>query len=224
VDHFTRYAYICTSKTQGSNDFIKLMQKVTKNYDVNMVLSDQYPGINSKEFKEFLRNNNIKIVFTAVDAPFSNGLNERLNQTLTNKIRCKINESDKKTSWTTIAQECVEKYNETEHTVTKFAPRYLLEGENVSILPLHLKTSCTTEDLRRDRKLALENTIKSHNYNKNIFDQYREGYKLEEGDSVYVENGNKLNRKKMDELRTGPDKILKKISESIYEVDTGHKK
>ncbi|KAA5788793.1 transposase family protein, partial [Pseudomonas aeruginosa] len=80
----------------------------TKNYDVNMVLSDQYPGINSKEFKEFLKNNNIKIVFTAVDAPFSNGLNERLNQTLTNKIRCKINESDKKTSWTTIAQECVD--------------------------------------------------------------------------------------------------------------------
>lgn len=36
------------------------------------------------------------MVFTVVDAPFFNGLNEKLNQTLVNKIRCKINESDKK--------------------------------------------------------------------------------------------------------------------------------
>lgn len=61
-----------------------------------MVLTDQYPGINSKEFKKFLMKENIKLIFTAVDAPFSNGLNERLNQTIVNKIRCKINESKKK--------------------------------------------------------------------------------------------------------------------------------
>lgn len=189
-----------------------------------MVLSDQYPGINSKEFKEFLKKENIEIVFTAVDAPFSNGLNERLNQTLINKIRCKINEINKKIAWTTIAQKCVEKYNETEHTVTKFAPKYLLEGETINILPLELKTKCTIDDLDRDRKLAFKNTIKSHNYNKKMFDLHREEYKLEVGDRVYVENGNRLNRKKMDELRIGPYKILKKISNSIYEIDTGHRK
>lgn len=40
----------------------------------------------------------------------------------------------------------------------------------------------------------------------------------------YVENGNKLNRKKMDELRIGPYKILEKISNSIYKINTGHRK
>lgn len=109
-----------------------------------------------------------------MDAPFSNGLNERLNQTLINKIRCEINETGKKIAWSTIAQRCVEKYNETEHTVTKYAPKYLLEGENVNILPLELKSRYSKEDLKRDRKLAFENTIKSHNYNKKIFDQNRE--------------------------------------------------
>lgn len=123
VDHFTRYAYILTSKNQNSSDFIKLIKNVTQSYDIDIVLTDQYPGINSKEFKDFLKNNNITLVFTAVDAPFSNGLNERLNQTLVNKIRCKINETDKKTAWTTVAQQCVAKYNETEHTVTKFSPK-----------------------------------------------------------------------------------------------------
>lgn len=61
-----------------------------------MALTDQYPGINSKEFKDFLEEKEISLIFTAVNSPFSNGLNERLNQTLVNKIRCTINEKEKK--------------------------------------------------------------------------------------------------------------------------------
>jgi len=41
---------------------------------------------------------------------------------------------------------------------------------------------------------------------------------------VYVENGNKLNRKKLDELNIGPYKITEKISDSIYKLNTGHRK
>lgn len=224
VDHFTRHAYILTSKNQHYNDFIKLAENATKNHKVEMMLTDQYPGINSKEFKKFVKGKNIKMVFTAVDAPFSNGLNERLNQTLINKIRCEINKSEKKCAWTTVAQKCVKSYNETEHTVTKFAPKYLLEGESINILPRELNSICNSGDLGRDRKLALENTIKSHNYNKNRFDSLRKELQLNVGDNVYVENGNKLNRKKLEELRTGPFQVVRKISNSIYEVNTGHRK
>ena len=225
VDHFTRYAYILTSKNQTANDFIKLTTKVTEGNNIGTILTDQYPGINSKEFKHFLKKKDIKIIFTAVDAPFSNGLNERLNQTLVNKIRCKINENNrKKKAWTAIAQECVRRYNETEHTVTGFAPKYLMEGESVNILPHELKTNCTNKDLERDRKLAYENTKKSHSQNAERYNKHRKEITLDAGDLVYVENGNRLNRKKLDEIRIGPYKILKKISNSIYEVDTGHMK
>lgn len=139
VDHYTRYAVFLTSKTQNAKDFIKLVKNTIETNDIGMILTDQYPGINSREFKEFLEEKNIPIIFTAVNAPFSNGLNERLNQTIVNKIRCKINEKERKIAWTSIAQECVKKYNETEHTVTGFAPVYLLEGTNVAILPNELK-------------------------------------------------------------------------------------
>lgn len=44
------------------------------------------------------------------------------------------------------------------------------------------------------------------------------------GDLVYVENGNRLNRKKLDEIKIGPFKIIEKLSNSIYKIDTGHKK
>lgn len=76
------------------------------------------------------------MIFAIMYTLLSNGLNERLNQTLINKIRWKINESDTKTAWTTITQKCVENYTKTEHTVTKSAPNYSLKGENVNILPL----------------------------------------------------------------------------------------
>ena len=59
VYHVTRYAYILTSKTQNANDFIKLVQKVTQDYKMGLILTDQYPGINSKDFKLFLQIQNI---------------------------------------------------------------------------------------------------------------------------------------------------------------------
>jgi len=139
VDHFTRFAYILTSKTQSANDFIKLTEDVLKENDIKIILTDQYPGINSKEFKNYLEKQKITLIFTAVNAPFSNGLNERLNQTLLNKIRCAINEEDRRSAWTTIVHNCVGKYNETEHTVTKFSPKYLLRGEDTSTLPNELR-------------------------------------------------------------------------------------
>lgn len=224
VDHFTRYAFIITSKTQNANDFIKLINKVIDSDTIGMLFSDQYPGINSKEFKKYLNEKSIPIIFTSVNAPFSNGLNERLNQTLVNKIRCKVNENSHNKAWTTIAHNCVDKYNETKHSVTGFAPKYLLEGTNISCLPNELKQRISEIDLLRDRKIAFINSLKSHNYNKKIFDKHRTKFDFQVEDMVYVENGSKLNRNKLDELRIGPFKIVEKISNSIYRIDTGHKK
>jgi hypothetical protein len=224
VDHFTRYAYVLTSKTQNARDFIKLVTNVTETDKIGMILSDQYPGINSKEFKEFLDEKTIQLVFTAVNSPFSNGLNERLNQTLVNKIRCKINEKTKKIAWTTIARECVRKYNETEHTVTGFAPSYLMDGTDVSILPNELKQSNTEKDWMQDRRIALDRTIRSHIYNKELYDKNRTHFDFRIGDLVFVENGNKLNRKKLDELRIGPYEIVGKLSKSIFRINTDRRK
>lgn len=44
------------------------------------------------------------------------------------------------------------------------------------------------------------------------------------GDTVFVENGHKLNRKKLDELKLGPYRIIEKISNSIYKINTDHKR
>lgn len=49
-DHFTRYAYILTSRTQNANDFIKLIRNCAETDEIELILSDQYPG-NNTQFK-----------------------------------------------------------------------------------------------------------------------------------------------------------------------------
>lgn len=222
VDHFTRYAYILCSKNQHAQDFIRLIEKIPKEEAIEILLSDQYPALNSNEFKNYLKSRNIQLILTAVDTPFSNGLNERLNQTIVNKIRCKMNESKGKTNWSKIAEECRNRYNETNHSVTGFSPKYLLSGESTDMLPADVKEKQSlTKCLEEDRKLALQRSIKSHQYNKTLFDKNRLQYDFKKGDKVYVDYGNKLNKKKMDEIRIGPFEIEEKISDSIFKINTG---
>lgn len=165
TDHFTRYAFITTSTNQTANDFIKLV-KSTKNTDkIQTLLSDQYPGINSDDFKRYLKSENINLIFTAVDCAFSNGLNERTNQTLVNRIRCKIYEN-KSRPWSVMAQECVNEYNNTIHSSTDFTPSYLLYGKEESILPIELNDN-TVENLEENRKKRSNNQRRFINKTKN---------------------------------------------------------
>lgn len=72
---------------------------------------------------------------------------------LVNKIKCKINETRKKMTWSTIAQECAKRYNEKEHTVAGFRPSYLLESEDTAILPTELQIKETNILLKKILKL-----------------------------------------------------------------------
>uniref|UniRef100_A0ABD2WYW6 Integrase catalytic domain-containing protein n=1 Tax=Trichogramma kaykai TaxID=54128 RepID=A0ABD2WYW6_9HYME len=224
VDHFTRFAFISTSKTQNATDFIKLIKEVLEVESIGMLLADQYPGINSREFKEYLKENQVKLIFTDVNTPSSNGLNERLNQTLVNKMRCKINEKGQKKAWMSIARECVSKYNETEYSGTGFAPIYLLEGKESSIVPEELRQVKSREQWIEDRDLAFKRSIESHEYNKKLFDKNRKHFEFDKGDWVYIENDNRLNRKKLDNLKIGPFQIKERISNTLYSISTEGKK
>ncbi|GBP35114.1 hypothetical protein EVAR_28313_1 [Eumeta japonica] len=55
--------------------------------------------------------------------------------------------------------------------VTGFSPSYLLDGINVAVLPEELKEERTQTYWISDRTTALKNKLKSHNYNKQLFDK-----------------------------------------------------
>jgi len=74
-----------------------------------------------------------------------------------------------------------------------------------------------------DLKKALQKSQISHMRNKNRIDKGKKEITFEEGDVIYIENGNKLNRGKLDQVRIGPFRIKRKLSNSVYEIDVGRK-
>ena len=155
-----------------------------------------------------------------MNCPSSYGLNERLNQTLVNRIRCEINSGSEK-AWSSIAKESLEEYNRTIHSVTKFSPNYLMDGRDSHIVPAPL-LEC--RDLIQDRAEAFRNSLRNFEANKKRIDLNRRKYEFRVDDLVYVENGNKLNRNKLDQIRIGPFRIVRQMSKSMYEVDCGRQK
>lgn len=219
VDHFSRYAFILCTSGQSSRDFISLLKSVLSIHHIETLLTDQYGGLSSDEFASFCNSSNINHVFVAVDCAFSNGLNERTGQTLVNRIRCARNDpSSPNSSWTSFATRCVSEYNSSPHSVTGFSPSYLLYGDSSNVIPLEL---CIPSDLVTDRELALRNSIMYHNRNKRRFDRTRTDLSFSVDDYVFIDNGNKLNRSKLDPVRIGPFRISKKLSSHVYEIDIG---
>ena len=222
VDHFSRHAWILCSKGQTAREMISLVESVHQSHPIGTLLTDQYGGLLSKEFRSYCTRSRIRHIFTAVDSASSNGLNERVNQSLVNKIRCLRNDPSlpSRINWTTLAKQCVSQYNSTPHSVTSFCPSYLLTGVPSSPLPSVLVDSPSYES---DKLIALENTLKYHAYNKARYDKNKLDVTFNVGDLVYVSNGNKLNREKLDVLRIGPYPITRKLSNNVFEVSIGCK-
>ena len=102
------------------------------------------------------------------------------------------------------------------HSSTGFSPKYLLYGDVKSLKPWELSDKT---DLDRDRKIAYENSIKSHENNAKRYNKNKINYNFKIGDEAFVEVNNKLNRCKLDEIRQGPYKISKIISEYIIKLE-----
>lgn len=220
VDHFTRFSWILCTKGQTAKEMIRLIHSVQQRHQIHTLLTDQYGGLCSDEFQSYCSRSNIRHIFTAVDSPSSNGLNERLNQTLVNRIRCMKNNPSlpNSPSWATIARRCVDQYNSTPHSVTSFPPSYLLTGVPSTPLPSQLIDPPSYE---ADLSIALSNTIRHHEYNKRNFDKYKLDVNFKPGDLVYVSNGSKLNRDKLDPVRIGPFPIVRTVCNNVFEVNVG---
>lgn len=79
VDHFTCYVSILTSANQTNSEFIRLVRLALRVNSIETLLTDQYGGLAANEFANFMESENIQHLFTTVDHPESNSLNERVN-------------------------------------------------------------------------------------------------------------------------------------------------
>ena len=215
TDHFTKFAWIITSKNQTANEFINLVKQVAEKHQIGTLLMDQYTGINSKQFRAYLKQKKVNFIFTAADCAASNGHVERLGQTLVNRLRCKFNDGNQKRPWSVLAIDCVREYNRTTHSVTGYPPVYLMSGEVVRVCPVESEG----DNLQTARMKASERIMKNHRENKRRSDKNKIDGEFEVDEMVYAETGNSTNQNKLDQLRTGPHRIIEKISPLMYRLD-----
>jgi len=177
-------------------------------------LSDRGSGFIGNKFKKFLRNAGVHQLMTSTQRPQCNGMNERTNQTIINRLRCKIDSISTK-AWPSLLRDVVTEYNNTPHEVTGFSPAFLMFGTRPYEPILHSQPIA----LEEARQKAFERTQSHHVKNKIIYDKRFIPQEFQPGDDVLVEVHWHPNNGKLTPAMEGPYKILTKLSDVSYEIN-----
>ncbi|GFX34625.1 transposon Tf2-6 polyprotein [Trichonephila clavipes] len=149
--------------------------------------------------------------------PQCNGKNERVNQTLVAKLRCKVN-STTKTPWTKLLEQVTYEYNNSPHDVTGFPPAHLMFGTLPYDSPLPNQVKLNYPPIQQARQIAVNRTIKHHKINKQRYDKHVDA-KFIVGDLVLYQNFSYPNSSKLQSPYNGPFKVVRKLSNVTYEID-----
>ncbi|GFV57955.1 transposon Tf2-6 polyprotein [Trichonephila clavipes] len=158
------------------------------------------------------------IVYIKANRPQCNGKNERVNQTLVAKLRCKVN-STTKTPWTKLLEQVTYEYNNSPHDVTGFPPAYLMFGTLPYDSPLPNQVKLNYPPIQQARQIAVNRTIKHHKINKQRYDRHYVDAKFKVGDLVLYQNFSYPNSSKLQSPYNGPFKVVRKLSNVTYEID-----
>ncbi|UYV78543.1 hypothetical protein LAZ67_16001952 [Cordylochernes scorpioides] len=103
VDYLTRYTWTFPSKSTSTLTYIQTLKIVLQQGSPKRLLSDRAPAFTSEKFRKFLITHGIQPLLTTSNNPQANGLMERLNATITGKLRLAYLENPK-ASWTQLVK------------------------------------------------------------------------------------------------------------------------
>ncbi|UYV80669.1 hypothetical protein LAZ67_19001328, partial [Cordylochernes scorpioides] len=214
-DHMSRYCWTFPSKSTSTLTYIQSLKKVFQEGIPKNLLTDRAPAFTSAQFRRFLISQGIKPLYTTANHPQSNGLSERLNATITGKLKILHLEHPKQT-WTKQIERVTRIYNLTPHTVTGFPPIYLLKG----IVPNNLNNHVQTfPELSEARRIALQKTQARHKAEKLMYDQKHKKIDFVPGDLVLVKVYRHPNTPKLEPNYTGPYEILEILSPQVVRIN-----
>ncbi|UYV79080.1 hypothetical protein LAZ67_17001046 [Cordylochernes scorpioides] len=215
VDHFSRYAWAFPSKSTSTTTYQQVLKRIFQDGFPKRLLTDRAPAFTSPKFRSFLLNRNIHPLLTTSNNPQANGLCERLNATLTGKLRL-LHLENPKVAWTKLVKKVTLIYNKTPHSTTGFPPIYLMFG----ILPPEISNHNTPyPDIDKARKIAHTRTQNKHLQDKNTYDQRHKQPHFEVGDLVLVKLYHHPNTGKLAPYFIGPHTILEIISPNVVRID-----
>ncbi|UYV60339.1 hypothetical protein LAZ67_1000878 [Cordylochernes scorpioides] len=215
VDHLTRYAWTFPSKSTSTLTYIQTLKNVLQQGSPKRLLSDRAPAFTSEKFRKFLITHGIQPLLTTSNNPQANGLIERLNATITGKLRLAYLENPK-ASWTQLVKRVTQTYNNTPHSVTSFPPTYLM----FNVIPPDLRTHLNPyPEINIAREIASSRTQNKHKKDKETFDKQHITPHFEVNDLVLVKNYRHPDTGKLAPYFTGPYKIIEIISPNVVRID-----
>ena len=218
IDHATRYIWTFASKNQDCQAYITSLKTIFSIMKPKKLLSDRAPAFLSSAFKHFLTKNGVTRLLTSSHHPQTNGLNERTNRTIVERLRCRRNDPFyRKLTWPTLLQQVTSEYNHSPHSTTKFSPAYLLFGIPPYEPPLSEQKMLLP--LEQARKIAFQNVNQSHEISKLRYDKKFRPAAFKENDLVLMETHKQVNLNKLTPICHGPYKVLRQISPTNYEID-----
>ncbi|UYV72115.1 hypothetical protein LAZ67_9001868 [Cordylochernes scorpioides] len=116
VDHATRYEWAFPSRSTSILTYTQVIIKVMQFGSPKRLLTDRAPAFTSPKFRRFLIRHNIGQLLTTSNNPQANGLSERLNATITGKLKL-LRLQQPKTAWTKLLPQVLQAYNHTPHSI-----------------------------------------------------------------------------------------------------------
>ncbi|UYV60891.1 hypothetical protein LAZ67_1002686 [Cordylochernes scorpioides] len=219
VDHATRYAWAFPSRSTSILTYTQVIKKVMQFGSPKRLLTDRAPAFTSPKFRRFLIRHNIGQLLTTSNNPQANGLSERLNATITGKLKL-LRLQQPKTAWTKLLPQVLQAYNHTPHSVTWFPPSYLLLGSFLLQLSEHVQNYPKIDDAR---ELAYQRTHERHLRDKARFDQTHRASDFEVGDLVLAKTYHHPDTGKLAPFFSGPYEILEIISPQIVRINRSNR-
>lgn len=165
VDHHTRFAWAAATPKNTFHSVRTVLSNIFKcNPWPKQLLTDRGSNFTCKQFRTFLSSHNTKHLLTTSYHPSCNGMVERLNGTIKERLAIALHDKPKR-KWSTLLEEVVRQYNNTIHDVTRFPPVFLMYG--ISSPSFVSNSSFPLPSLDEARKLAQERTI-NHQQRKKI--------------------------------------------------------
>ncbi|KAL0273841.1 UNVERIFIED_CONTAM: hypothetical protein PYX00_006417 [Menopon gallinae] len=173
-----------------------------------VIVCDRGSQFESRQFKNFAKENNIQLVYATVGHHQTNGLIERANRTIESMIRTTAVD---KTNWDTILNKMISAYNASVHHSTKLAPFKTMFGHDM-VTPLDLQFGIEFRDTNWDTlKIArIEATSQMQNRQKEQYDKRAKQEEIAVGDLVLWHQVDQTARssKKLNQRWRGPYKVV----------------
>ncbi len=217
IDHMTRYVWAVPTASNSTATIKTVLSDIFRTVGpFGRIITDQAKNFKSRELKDFLNTHKVKHSFSSTYHPQTNGIVEKVNGTIVEKLRAAMLDRPK-CKWSTLLKDVVQKYNSTPHDVTGFAPRYLLFGTEES--PTFASPALKIDEARQ---LANERTKQFRKSKKSSHDRKHQHVEFEIGDKVVRKiASNHPSLIKTSPRYEGPLVIIKKLSPVTYDVATG---